>query len=157
MSLLLVLMFSLFTVSFGDIFYGIQHCVDETGQTRSEGETWTANGCRQCSCTRGNIICRQLHVRCYPRPHPHCVEIPGPCCPQWDCSMTGCTDQQGAPRNEGETWQDPIDPCTFCSCEHGMVTCFVRDCPPPPHVPCTRPPHPGQCCLDCNPSLSYYH
>ncbi|XP_071548220.1 uncharacterized protein [Panulirus ornatus] len=292
----LLFLFSLFYFSLGDIDYGTQRCVDQTGIIRSEGETWIADGCRQCSCTNGNVVCQKLHIRCYPRPHPHCIEIPGPCCPQWDCSTTGpdcsavfcpgppqdgcrpiippgeccavdwvcpdcslvfcpipprkdcqpivppgeccpidyvcpdcstvrcagppqphcqpifhggeccpikwdcgcndfqgmirkqgevwkdpvtpctvcschdrivecftencntgCTDHQGAPRNEKETWQDPIDPCTFCSCENGIVSCFVRDCPPPPHIPCTRPPHPGQCCLDCNPSLTYYH
>ncbi|XP_071548225.1 uncharacterized protein [Panulirus ornatus] len=288
-------------------------CVDGTGLLRAEGDRWVIEGCQECMCQDGKVECVRLEVDCPPRPLGHCVEVPGPCCPEWECTVMhqdctavscpapprpgcqpiipegqccavdwrcgdcpdlpcpgpptagckpfypplaccpewdcspgcsavicpgppqpscrpiipegeccavdwvcpdcslvlcegpphpgcrpiipvgeccavdwvcpncsavrcagppqpgcrpiipageccavdwicGCVDDQGLLRDEGENWQDPVDPCSHCVCRKGEVKCFLQDCAPPPPWPCHPPRLQGQCCPNyCDP------
>ncbi|XP_071548226.1 kielin/chordin-like protein [Panulirus ornatus] len=121
------------------------HCVDETGLVRAQGSTWFPDECRECRCSNSTLTCQKLEVHCPPRPYSHCVEIPGLCCPEWDCPK-GCIDEDGQHRELGSSWFS--HPCIFHICEEeGIVTriqdCFLDD---PIHPSCEVYTPEGECC-----------
>ncbi|KAK3873666.1 hypothetical protein Pcinc_021334 [Petrolisthes cinctipes] len=70
-------------------------CVDHTGLVRNVGDVWFPDRCHRCQCVEGNRVeCQEVPVRCPVRPHPSCVEVPAPCCPNWNSvvlTRTGAT------------------------------------------------------------------
>ncbi|XP_071548212.1 protein kinase C-binding protein NELL1-like isoform X2 [Panulirus ornatus] len=127
--LVILVLFSAFRSSVGSGLR-IDQCMDQKGQVQMDGAVWIAEGCRECMCMDGSVMCHRLEVDCPPRPMGKCVEIHGPCCPEWDCAMSsiGCQDPQGMLRDEGELWSDPSTPCTVCSCHEGIVECLRDEC-----------------------------
>lgn len=60
-------------------------------------------------------------------------------------SKSGCTDEEGREREDGESWKK--NHCTMCQCKEPQVTCFVEKCSP---VACVNPVTPkGSCCPVC--------
>ncbi|XP_071548138.1 kielin/chordin-like protein [Panulirus ornatus] len=63
------------------------YCVDETGLIRGEDERWSLHKCQECQCKGGVVICQRLDQNCPSKPNGYCVEVPGPCCPEWNCTL----------------------------------------------------------------------
>lgn len=57
----------------------------------------------------------------------------------------GCL-YQGRERANGETWDDPSDPCAVCVCHEGSVRCERKPCPP---SNCNHPVG-TECCMSCD-------
>ncbi|XP_037076876.1 zonadhesin-like [Pollicipes pollicipes] len=122
------------------------HCVDNTGQVRPHGSTWTsAHGCKHYTCDNGHIS--TTTVDCTPSPGPNCVSVPvpGQCCPRYNCDNSHCVDGTGQVRPHGSTWTS-ADGCTHYACDNGRISTATVDCAPPPGPNCVPVPVPGQCC-----------
>ncbi|XP_014900210.1 kielin/chordin-like protein [Poecilia latipinna] len=95
------------------------------------------DSCRTCACNNGT-------VRCHRKPCPS-----APCSQPItrDCCRTceGCL-HQGQERANGETWEDPSDPCAVCVCHEGSVQCERKRCPP---SNCNHPVG-TDCCRSCD-------
>uniref|UniRef100_W5NEV9 Kielin cysteine rich BMP regulator n=1 Tax=Lepisosteus oculatus TaxID=7918 RepID=W5NEV9_LEPOC len=114
-------------------------CFETTGVTYSDGESFTLNNCRQCSCSEGNVHCANTlcpRLNCM-----HQVTEPGACCP----GCRGCV-YNGREYDEGSTWFASTTPCMSCMCVDGVTTCSdircVSSCVNEVHVP-------GECCPVC--------
>ncbi|KAK4295425.1 hypothetical protein Pmani_032015 [Petrolisthes manimaculis] len=131
-------------------------CVDHTGLERNVGDVWSPDRCHRCRCVEGNRVeCQEVPVRCPVRPHPSCVEVPAPCCPNWNCtSQSGCTDENGSHRDLYSAWQ--VDECTWHVCTQTGVQKQTITCPPKPSFNCRAIDVKGECCpqwqcgLDCS-------
>ena len=70
-------------------------------------------------------------------------------------SCEGCS-KHGVTYKEGETKQDPKDPCNECTCEGGNLSCTRKVCPV---LPCSaglvRKPRKGKCCPECARKASF--
>ncbi|XP_043980613.1 kielin/chordin-like protein [Gambusia affinis] len=96
-----------------------------------------ADSCRTCACNNGTVRCHRK-----PCPSAPCSQpITRECCRTCD----GCL-HQGRERANGETWEDPSDPCAVCVCHEGSVQCERKRCPP------TNCNHPvvTDCCKSCD-------
>uniref|UniRef100_A0A3Q2CDL2 VWFD domain-containing protein n=1 Tax=Cyprinodon variegatus TaxID=28743 RepID=A0A3Q2CDL2_CYPVA len=71
----------------------------------------------------------------------------------FNCSFfpAGCL-YQDRERANGETWNDPSDPCTVCVCQHGSVRCERKRCPDS-NFQCLHPVPSGTCCPECDSCL----
>nr|XP_045589740.1 kielin/chordin-like protein isoform X2 [Procambarus clarkii] len=107
---------------------------------------WKTDACTSLKCSNNVIVIIKEKCALGPAPHPGCREhLPkGQCCPTWNCS--NCVDYLGGRHSDGETWQDPHNPCKHCTCRGASVSCAIQDCAPPPPWPCDPPRFPGQCC-----------
>ncbi|KAM4609584.1 kielin/chordin-like protein, partial [Discoglossus pictus] len=106
------------------------------------GEEWTpeSDPCSTCTCLNGDTVCGVS--QCPPVTCLHPTQTEGDCCPVCDT----CTYNQRLYSN-GQTFNDPDNPCQDCQCEDGTVQCSAIVCPP---VLCSRPERtPGQCCTRC--------
>ncbi|XP_053649311.2 kielin/chordin-like protein isoform X1 [Cherax quadricarinatus] len=124
-------------------------CVDETGLIQTEGATWYPNECQTCTCTDSTVYCHNLPVSCPPPPHSYCTEIPGPCCPQWNCS-SGCVDESGQHRDLGSSWYSC--PCLYHTCTKTGITTSIKECylPDPVHSMCLKFTPENECCPQWN-------
>ncbi|XP_067276133.1 kielin/chordin-like protein [Pseudorasbora parva] len=120
--------------------------VYENGEFRPPG----SGPCLQCTCKEGNVRCHQ--ERC---PVSNCpVPTPAPpntCCPVY--RGDGCSDTCGSCQykkhlyENGETFQDPDNPCETCTCKEGQASCTMPVCK---QVTCSNPyTPPGECCPQC--------
>ena len=75
-------------------------CEDENGQTRPSGDFWSsADGCTNHACVDGVVF--SVREPCPPPPQdPSCVELPGTCCPRYQCDGDAPQPDPG----EGLTW-----------------------------------------------------
>ncbi|XP_071548653.1 uncharacterized protein [Panulirus ornatus] len=111
------------------------YCVDHLGIIQSDGSEWLENPCRLCRCDNGRVSCHYVPPQdCPPAPQPHCRELPGDCCPSWDCDeidgriwsyhfhgivkqdhrrLRTCIDGEGSVHDFGDQWWDHQDPCVF--------------------------------------------
>ncbi|CAH1246674.1 KCP [Branchiostoma lanceolatum] len=100
------------------------HCVDEMGESHTQGSTWERDSCTVCSCMNGDITCHTS--KCMPVPH-GCLPVhtPGHCCPAFDCPIKErlCT-------KEGKHWEEDV--CTNCTCQSGKAICIAQACPQVP-------------------------
>ncbi|KAK4305733.1 hypothetical protein Pmani_022392 [Petrolisthes manimaculis] len=114
-----------------------RYCMEQNGIIRMEGSEWYVTPCRKCGCERGVVDCTNVSPVCPPAPEPHCIAIPGSCCPTWDCRVqTGCIDERGTHRALGDTWPDPRDPCNIWVCtRNGPVNMPLKQCHPLPLPP----------------------
>ncbi|XP_056333779.1 kielin/chordin-like protein [Danio aesculapii] len=103
-----------------------------------EGSTW-ADGEQTCSCVEGQVTCR---LNCAPTPE-SCLE---PIVTGGDCGQ--CQHGEYVYEN-GQSFQDPQDPCVTCTCQDGQTRCVLPACPA---VTCVNPyTPPGECCPRCPP------
>ncbi|XP_072050232.1 uncharacterized protein [Amphiura filiformis] len=121
-------------------------CVDKTGNTVGEGESFRpTDSCVDCLCLNGRKVCPI--VDCPPPPAPGCIRKydEGACCPKYDCGPPsgGCTDRDGNPKVEGDSWQEP---CGTCFCTNGQASCPQVKCQGPPDPGCTEDVDPNACC-----------
>ncbi|KAL1257116.1 hypothetical protein QQF64_012661 [Cirrhinus molitorella] len=107
------------------------------GVRQEEGATWNDGG-RRCSCVNGQVSCSNDCPNANPDP---CQNRRGD-----DCRGGQCQYKQRMYEN-GQTFQDPDDPCTTCTCRDGQTRCASASCPRPlcanPYTP------PGECCPQC--------
>lgn len=96
-----------------------------------------ADNCRTCACNNGTVRCQRKPCPFAPCSHP----ITQDCCR----SCEGCL-YQGRERANGETWDDPSDPCAVCVCHEGSVQCERKPCPP---SNCNHPIG-TECCMSCD-------
>ncbi|XP_017261029.1 kielin/chordin-like protein isoform X2 [Kryptolebias marmoratus] len=96
-----------------------------------------ADSCRTCSCNNGSVHCQHKPCPFAPCSHPTTQE----CCR----TCKGCL-HEGRERANGETWDDPSDPCAACVCREGSVQCERKRCPP---SDCNHPVQ-RQCCMSCD-------
>ncbi|XP_061107394.1 kielin/chordin-like protein [Conger conger] len=115
-----------------------QDCFLE-GVLYGDGDDFTLDGCRQCSCSGGNILCS--NIECPKLTCMHQVTEPGTCCPR----CRGCT-YDGREHTEGSTWFASSTPCMSCMCVDGVTTCSEVRCVSPclNHIQV-----PGECCAVC--------
>ncbi|KAM4553451.1 kielin/chordin-like protein [Fundulus diaphanus] len=95
-----------------------------------------ADSCQMCACNDGT-------VRCHRKPCPFAAcshPITQDCCR----TCEGCL-YQDRERANGETWDDPSDPCAVCVCHEGSVQCERKRCPP---SNCNHPVR-KDCCMSC--------
>ncbi|XP_066940893.1 uncharacterized protein [Macrobrachium rosenbergii] len=117
-------------------------CVDQSGQLREEGSTWTGTNCESCTCNHREMICHPVTCPTVPCTHP--AKPHGACCP--DCQH-GCN-YDGYTVPEGETVADVNDTCIECQCTGGSLVCAPVVCP---ELTCSDPIlKPGECCAFCN-------
>ncbi|XP_035499032.2 kielin/chordin-like protein [Scophthalmus maximus] len=113
-------------------FQGVSY-VD--GQVLPGGE----NGCRDCTCSRGEVACVQRRCPAVSCPHPALDGCACGVCDGCNFNGRGCFN--------GERFQHPTDHCQLCSCLNGGVVCTRASCP---SVACVRPvTPPGECCPVC--------
>ncbi|KAM3609081.1 uncharacterized protein V6R79_009469 [Siganus canaliculatus] len=95
------------------------------------------DSCRSCACTDGTVRCQRNPCPFTACSHP----IKQECCR----TCEGCL-YEGLERANGETWDDPSDPCAVCACHEGSVQCERKRCPP---SNCKHPVQ-RQCCMSCD-------
>ncbi|XP_067915424.1 kielin/chordin-like protein isoform X4 [Heterodontus francisci] len=96
--------------------------------------------CTRCECMSGFVTCSKR--ACYNPGCSHPINLPGQCCPVCEGCFYG-----GVAIHNGQTFTDPADSCSQCTCRVGSVHCVRKLCAP---APC---PHPitGPCdCPQCN-------
>nr|XP_053651515.1 kielin/chordin-like protein [Cherax quadricarinatus] len=106
---------------------------------------WSPDECHTCVCNGSEVSCSKTPESCPLPPNKFCVENPGRCCPQWNCSF-GCIDDAGEHHELGSSWHS--SPCTYHTCtQNGMIT-LIEDCflPPPVHHSCTEITQENECC-----------
>ncbi|XP_045589511.2 kielin/chordin-like protein isoform X2 [Procambarus clarkii] len=119
-------------------------CEDANGFTHDDGSSWFPDECHQCTCNRGRATCNKFEVACPARPLSYCTEVPGPCCPKWNCTVArGCT-EGGVYHELFSTWQR--SPCITHVCTSAGVLKITKDCPPQPHANCEKVVIEGECC-----------
>lgn len=64
----------------------LEHCVKDNGMTEIDGSEWLETPCKKCRCVNSVITCWAVTPVCPPLPEPHCIELPGECCPTYDCT-----------------------------------------------------------------------
>uniref|UniRef100_A0A3Q2DST2 VWFC domain-containing protein n=1 Tax=Cyprinodon variegatus TaxID=28743 RepID=A0A3Q2DST2_CYPVA len=132
------------------------------------------DSCQTCNCNNGTVRCQHRPCPFEPCSHP----ITRDCCrtcermhphllgsqheiktlflsTAFNCSFfpAGCL-YQDRERANGETWNDPSDPCTVCVCQHGSVRCERKRCPDSNcNHPCLHPVPSGTCCPECDSCL----
>ncbi|XP_072241827.1 kielin/chordin-like protein [Leuresthes tenuis] len=95
------------------------------------------DNCQLCGCNNGTVRCQ--HKPC---PFASCSHpITQECCR----TCEGCL-YEGRERANGESWDDPSDPCAICVCREGTVQCERKRCPP---SNCNHPVQ-RQCCISCD-------
>ncbi|KAL8583263.1 hypothetical protein ACOMHN_043098 [Nucella lapillus] len=101
------------------------------------------DACQRCVCQKGQVSCTATDQECPSLPCTHAARVRDQCCP----SCRDCLYQRRRVRN-GQRFSPPGgDPCTFCRCQDGSVTCERSECPA---VRCPSPlTPPGQCCPVC--------
>lgn len=137
------------------------YCVDDTGLVQAEGAMWSPDECHTCVCNGSEVSCSKTPESCPLPPNKFCVENPGRCCPQWNCSF-GCIDDAGEHHELGSSWHST--PCTYHTCtQNGMIT-LIEDCflPPPVHHSCTEITQENECCprwhcSGCTDAAGNYH
>lgn len=111
------------------------------GRNYLDGEAFTSpqSECEQCRCKRGHVTCVPRACENVNCPHPG----EDPCmCPVCD----GCN-YNGQDCLNGESFPDPEDDCSRCTCRNGEVTCVSLPCPA---ISCLHPvTPPGECCPRC--------
>ncbi|KAK4292757.1 hypothetical protein Pmani_034494 [Petrolisthes manimaculis] len=128
----------------------LEHCVKDNGIAVTDGYEWQETPCKRCLCVNSVISCWMVRPVCSPAPEPHCIEMPGECCPTYDCTKPSvCVDSNHVEYQVGDEWIDPQDYCIRAYCtEYGIVKqpmgCIPL--PPPPHQHCSLVTKTGQCC-----------
>ncbi|KAF4520744.1 hypothetical protein B566_EDAN004864, partial [Ephemera danica] len=119
---------------------------------RAHGEEWS-DGCRQCACSNGAVLCSLMAC---PRCPGVSVTVDGECCPRCNGSSSevagsgssACQSADGAVREAGSRWRLEAA-CAWCECRHGgQVLCGAEaSCPP---AACAAPVAvTGECCPRC--------
>ncbi|XP_043243420.1 kielin/chordin-like protein isoform X3 [Amphibalanus amphitrite] len=130
---------------------GPADCEDPNGQIRPHNSNWTsADGCTIYKCFDGVISSSNVVCDVIASPSPDCVSvnIPGQCCPVYDCPHYGtrdCTDPSGALRAHNSSWSS-ADGCTIYTCSDGAISSTTIKCPEPASYLCVPVNAPGQCC-----------
>ncbi|KAG8440107.1 hypothetical protein GDO86_006046 [Hymenochirus boettgeri] len=111
------------------------------GHSYIDGEVFRSpkSQCEQCRCMRG-------HVTCGPQP---CTQVicTHPAEDSCMCPVCDGCNYNGKECTNGESFPDPEDECSHCSCRNGEVTCVSATCP---RVSCLYPTTPpGECCPRC--------
>ncbi|XP_075998591.1 kielin/chordin-like protein isoform X2 [Genypterus blacodes] len=88
--------------------------------------------CSVCYCNAGNVVCSK--IPCY-GDCSHAYRPPGQCCGECERCF-----YNGAVLTSGQSFPDPSNPCSECTCKRGSVQCVKKPCPaaPCPH-PVTTP------------------
>ncbi|MBN3295301.1 KCP protein, partial [Amia calva] len=97
-----------------------QDCFFE-GVMYNNGEDFTLDNCRECSCNEGDVHC--VNTLCPTLNCMHQVTDPGTCCPR----CRGCV-YNGREYDEGRTWFAGTTPCMSCMCVNGVTTCSEIRC-----------------------------
>uniref|UniRef100_A0A8C4SRN7 Kielin cysteine rich BMP regulator n=1 Tax=Erpetoichthys calabaricus TaxID=27687 RepID=A0A8C4SRN7_ERPCA len=114
------------------------------GQEYLNGQEFTdpQNQCKRCTCINGFVTCNPKP--CYNPGCTHPISLPGKCCPVCEgCFFNGITIANG------ETFSDPSDSCSLCTCRKGevtLVTCQRKPC----REQCTHPVPSSSCCPVCD-------
>ncbi|XP_063882384.1 von Willebrand factor C and EGF domain-containing protein-like [Scylla paramamosain] len=82
----------------------------------------TADPCEECQCRPPGFACEA--VQCSVKPGCQGFQEEGQCCPTYSC---GCQ-KDGVEIPEGETVNDPRNPCESCVCKGGEFVCTVESC-----------------------------
>nr|XP_057932502.1 kielin/chordin-like protein isoform X1 [Doryrhamphus excisus] len=78
--------------------------------------------CSVCYCYGGDVVCSKLP--CYGDcRHPY--KAPGQCCGECERCF-----YNGAVLANGQSFPDPGNPCSECTCQTGTVRCVKKSCPP---------------------------
>lgn len=132
----------------------------------TESFSHPTDSCQTCNCNNGTVRCQHRPCPFEPCSHP----ITRDCCrtcermhphllgsqheiktlflsTAFNCSFfpAGCL-YEDRERANGETWNDPLDPCTVCVCQHGSVRCERKRCP---DSNCNHPVR-EDCCMSCH-------
>ncbi|XP_014251759.1 cysteine-rich motor neuron 1 protein-like isoform X2 [Cimex lectularius] len=110
------------------------NCIYE-GKEISDNSTWKMNGCLDCWCIKGMVLCTKSQP-CVPIP-PDCPKISTPrgqCCPvcisnsepELAVKPGGCKSSKGVIYENGASWEE--DDCTTCVCLGGMHKCQAAMC-----------------------------
>ncbi|XP_077998040.1 cysteine-rich motor neuron 1 protein-like isoform X2 [Glandiceps talaboti] len=134
--------------SSGQFEAGVKVCHSSDGEYYVEGETWNIDGCTQCVCYDGHVLCSPMVCPPVPCDNP----VLDSCCPVCPTEVTpsdllpvSCISIDGAEHHHRDTWKE--DDCTSCVCSHGQIKCYSHVCP---LVQCKTPVlKKGQCCPTC--------
>ncbi|XP_072922836.1 kielin/chordin-like protein [Hemitrygon akajei] len=85
--------------------------------------------CTRCECMNGFVSCSKRP--CYSPSCSHPINLPTQCCPVCE----GCY-YAGVAIGNGQTFADPSDLCSQCTCRMGSVQCVRKLCAP---APCSHP------------------
>ena len=124
-------------------------CTTSTGDKHKEGESWSEESCKTCTCASGVVSCTEEVCPDITCRWNEVKKIPlGKCCPY--CAPRLSIDPPFQPpcEQEGE-FTDPTDPCKKCSCYNGLKACLKEICAPLPST-CSRVVRlEGSCCPAC--------
>ncbi|KAK2917907.1 hypothetical protein Q8A73_004653 [Channa argus] len=102
----------------------------------------TGDRCQECTCVNGNVVCSTLPCPALSCQNP--VHKAGECCPR--CEQC---EYESRVYMDGQMFSSRRDPCLYCRCSAGEVTCDHMDtsCPT---AHCSHPArHKGECCPTC--------
>ncbi|XP_038124813.1 kielin/chordin-like protein [Cyprinodon tularosa] len=103
----------------------------------TESFSHPTDSCQTCNCNNGTVRCQHRPCPFEPCSHP----ITRDCCRTCERCL-----YQDRERANGETWNDPSDPCTVCVCQRGSVRCERKRCP---DSNCNHPVR-EDCCMSCH-------
>ena len=134
-------------------------CMVDGKEYKNEAAIPKDDPCTMCVCSMGQVQCvMEACAPVEPKPGQECkeVKVEGQCCPDYDCKMVGCTEDDGKTYKNGD--EIPQDsPCEHCRCVEGEKLCAIHDCPellPEPGQNCEIVEVEGQCCgeVKCTPA-----
>uniref|UniRef100_A0A3Q3FY92 VWFC domain-containing protein n=1 Tax=Labrus bergylta TaxID=56723 RepID=A0A3Q3FY92_9LABR len=102
------------------------------------------DSCQSCACTDGSVHCQRKPCPFAACSHPITQE----CCRTCEGRASLCCLFEGRERANGETWDDPSDPCAVCVCREG--SCSIEECLPAVCLNGQKKVKiPGKCCYEC--------
>ncbi|KAF3688881.1 Kielin/chordin-like protein Cysteine-rich motor neuron 2 protein [Channa argus] len=133
------------------------HCCQQcrgcihSGVRHDHGAKWrpVEKSCDVCYCLNGNVVCSTLPCPALSCQNP--VHKAGECCPR--CEQC---EYESRVYMDGQMFSSRRDPCLYCRCSAGEVTCDHMDtsCPT---AHCSHPArHKGECCPTCEGQYNSY-
>ncbi|CAI9718898.1 chordin isoform X2 [Octopus vulgaris] len=120
--------------------------VDEKIVLNDDVFTLSGNGCQECYCSQGDILCKTVDS-CDKLDCRNVITPKGKCCPQ----CKGCKED-----HMSYSYGDIVpsnNTCTNCMCIEGIVLCREKQCP---KLECPRSRNiTGQCCPQCEPFCEF--
>ncbi|PIK53994.1 putative extracellular matrix protein FRAS1-like, partial [Apostichopus japonicus] len=116
------------------------------GERWFSGDLWNVSACEFCMCRRGRMECHSAQcdrIEC--SSGESLIKREGRCCPECAGPSGLCYFEDDIYR-DGQSWD--VDDCSICSCDQGVIDCFISDCPPCP-VGTVAILDEGRCCPEC--------
>ncbi|PIK50782.1 putative extracellular matrix protein FRAS1-like [Apostichopus japonicus] len=116
------------------------------GERWFSGDLWNVSACEFCMCRRGRMECHSAQcdrIEC--SSGESLIKKKRRCCPECAGPSGLCYFEDDIYR-DGQSWD--VDDCSICSCDQGVIDCFISDCPPCP-VGTVAILDEGRCCPEC--------